>query len=94
MITEEEAGAYCPQCRREWTIQKSPFSGNKFIHCVHCKESAEKILKKADLKSKVSTAFKNGDDDYDDLLKQYELFLDGWDDDIFLSERRVTKWKI
>ena len=95
MISEKEAGKECPQCRRAWKVQQSPFSNNKFIHCIHCKESAEKILKKHEMKGKVAEAFKKPGTEYDVLLKQYELFLDGWDNDIFYVIRlNGTKVKL
>lgn len=86
MISEKEAGKECPQCRRAWKVQQSPFSNNKFIHCIYCKESAEKILKKSEMKGKVAEAFKKPGTEYDAILKQYELYLDGLKDDIFLTK--------
>lgn len=77
-IMLDKDDSVCPMCKTKWKILK--FNMKTWKDCTKCNKTYESIMEEVENKKNLPPPLPNSSRNRDNLIKEFELMLDGFDD--------------
>ena len=88
-ISIDQEDSICPICKTTWKVLK--FNMKTWKDCTKCNKTYESIMEEMEKKKNSPPPLPGSSKNKDDLLKEFELMLDGLDD-LGLDDSDMPDW--